>query len=75
MECRCLDSFQVFGKDEPGMTAHRLHRLDEEDDRLDGREIVAIIQLAVFARGNEDAENYDKWKVWAKAVVLVNDST
>jgi len=56
------------------MTAHRLHHLDEDDKRLDGRKILLCIQPAVLAFGNENGENYDKSKVWAKAIVLVEDN-
>ena len=56
------------------MTAHRLHHLDEDDNRLDGRKILLCTQPAVLASGNENGENYDKSKVWAKAIVLVEDN-
>ncbi|EFR01013.1 hypothetical protein MGYG_04015 [Nannizzia gypsea CBS 118893] len=55
------------------MVAHRLHHLDEDDSRLDGKEVLAIIQPAVVAFGNENAENYDKGKVWSRAIVLVDE--
>jgi hypothetical protein len=53
------------------MSAHRLQQLDEDDERLDGNRILACIQPAVLAFGNESGENYDTSKLWANAVVLV----
>jgi hypothetical protein len=53
------------------MSAHRLHQLDEDDDFLDGQRVLACMQPAVLAFGNESGENYDTSKVWASAVVLV----
>ncbi|EFE32266.1 uncharacterized protein ARB_00788 [Trichophyton benhamiae CBS 112371] len=55
------------------MIAHRLHQLDEGEKKLDGKEILVIIQPAVVAFGNEDGENYDKGKIWSPAIVLVNE--
>ena len=43
------------------MTAHR----------LDEHKILAVIQPALVAHGNDDGENYDSQKVWSKALVLV----
>lgn len=64
-------SLHEFSSSSSLMTAHRLHHLDEDDKRLDGRKILLCIQPAVLAFGNENGEHYDKSKVWAKAVVLV----
>ena len=38
---------------------------------LDGRRVQAVIQPAIVAYGNEDGTNYDRHKIWAKAVVWV----
>lgn len=65
---RGLETFQV---DSPIMEAHRLQKLDEDDHRLDGHEILAVIQPALVAYGNDDGENYEDHKVWSKATVLV----
>jgi hypothetical protein len=53
--------------------AHALHRLDEEDTRLDGKQVFAVIQPALLAFGNDEAEHYDQHKVWAKAMVLIDE--
>jgi hypothetical protein len=74
MICHCLDQLPVFSLGRFPMTAHRLHRLDEEDNRLSAKKVIAVIQPAIIAYGNEDAENYDKGKLWASAVVLVDET-
>ncbi|KAK2755734.1 hypothetical protein FQN54_005884 [Arachnomyces sp. PD_36] len=63
-----------FNLNNPFMTAHRLHQLDDDDHRLDGKPIIAVIQPGVVAFGDNDGENYEKYKVWSKAVVMVYDS-
>lgn len=74
MRCYDLKDLKVFSRDNAFMTAHRLHHLDEDDDRLNGKKVLAVTQPAIVAYGNEDAENYDRGKVWAKAVVLIDES-
>ncbi|KDB20986.1 hypothetical protein H109_07065 [Trichophyton interdigitale MR816] len=64
---------RAFLHTDPSMIAHRLHQLDEGENKLDGKEILLIIQPAVVAFGNEDGENYDKQKIWSPAIVLVNE--
>lgn len=65
------ERLQKFNSSSPLMTAHRLHKLDEDDTRLDGRKVVLCVQPAVLAFGDGNGEAYDRSKVWAKAVVLV----
>ncbi|EGD88097.2 hypothetical protein H112_04579 [Trichophyton rubrum D6] len=64
---------RVYHHTDSSMIVHRIHRLDEGENKLDGKEILVIIQPAVVAFGNDDGENYDKRKVWSPAIVLVND--
>lgn len=66
---RKLPEFHVSN---PQMSAHRLHQLDEDDTQLDGKPILLFVQPAVLAYGNEDAENYDCSKVWARATVIID---
>jgi hypothetical protein len=68
-----LQNLAGYANDSPVMTAHRLHHLDEDDKSLDGNKALAVIQPVILAHGNEEGENYDKWKVWSKAVVLVEE--
>jgi hypothetical protein len=71
MDCWSLPQ---FANESPVMTPHRLHHLDDDDENsLDGNKVLAVIQPVILAYGNEDAENYNKWKVWSKAVVLVKE--
>lgn len=64
-------SLHEFSSSSSLMAAHRLHHLDEDDKRLDGRKILLCTQPAVLAFGNEHGEHYDTSKVWAKAIVLI----
>lgn len=63
----------LFKVNSPLMSAHRLHRLDEDDPRLDGKGILVVIQPAVVAFGDSYGENYDTMKVWLKAIVIVEE--
>lgn len=73
----CLELQQIprffTGREE--MSAHAIHQLDEEDTRLDGQPIIAIIQPAFLAFGNDNAEHYEQHKVWAEAIVLIDERT
>jgi hypothetical protein len=71
IKCYGLSQLQTFSSSSPTMSAHRLHQLDEGDECLDGRRVLACMQPAVLAFGNENGENYDTSKIWASAVVLV----
>ena len=71
MKCFNIRHLQAFNIDNSKMVAHRLHHLDDDDHSLDGRSILAVIQPLVVAYGNDNEENYDQFKIWAKAVVLI----
>jgi hypothetical protein len=62
-----------FFNDREDVGAHALHRLEEEDVRLDGKQVIAVIQPTLLAFGNDEAEHYDQHKVWAKAMVLIDE--
>lgn len=62
-----------FNVNHIAMTAHRLHHLDDDDHRLDGKPIIAVIQPGIVAWGDNDGVKYDKFRVWSKAVVMVDD--
>lgn len=73
LKCLGLSELGNFNIESPLMVAHRLQKLEDDDHRLDGNMINAVIQPAVVAFGNENGENYDSYKVWAKATVLVQE--
>ncbi|RAL15261.1 uncharacterized protein BO97DRAFT_306971, partial [Aspergillus homomorphus CBS 101889] len=54
------------------MSAHRLHKLDENDHRLDGMNVLLCVQPAIVAYGSENEEPYDQPKVWARSVMLID---
>jgi hypothetical protein len=75
LECLKLQQISHFLNGHEIMSAHTFHRLDEEDTRLDGQPIIAMVQPAVLAFGNDNAEHYEQHKVWAKAIVLIHEGT
>lgn len=68
-----LDQLEIFSSGDGFMSAHRLHRLEEDDNKLDDCKIVILTHPLVLAWGDENAENYDQHKVWAKAVACVEE--
>ena len=55
------------------MEAHRIHGLDFGDDSRDGDEVVAVVHPGYVALGSVEGEDYEKEKIWAKAVVLLQE--
>jgi hypothetical protein len=53
--------------------ASRVVRLDEYDTALDGRPIQAVVQPVIAAFGAPDEKEYQKRKIWAKAVVWISN--
>jgi hypothetical protein len=62
---------QKFSCESRVMELHRIHGLDPDDDDKDGEDVAMVVQPGFVAKGNENGEEYDKEKVWAKAVVLL----
>lgn len=74
LECPKLQQTSRFFNGNEVMNAHAFHRLDDEEDtRLDGQPIIAMVQPAVLAFGNDNAEHYEQHKVWAEAIVLIDE--
>lgn len=73
MTCIGLDQLEGFLSSGSFLSAHRLHRLEEDDDKLDNRRIVILTHPVVLAWGDEKAENYDQYKVWGKAIACVEE--
>lgn len=71
--CTGLDQLESFSSGGAFMSAHRLHRLEEDDDKLDGSSIVILTHPLVLAWGDENAENYDQRKVWGKAIACMEE--
>ncbi|KAL4919681.1 hypothetical protein BDW62DRAFT_216829 [Aspergillus aurantiobrunneus] len=71
--CQSQQHLPVFNVANPAMSAHRLHQLDEDEIRLDGKRTLLVVQPAIVALGSEDAEHYDRRKVWAPAIVVVGE--
>lgn len=73
LTCQSQEELPIFSGGSPMMSAHRLHQLDDDDRRMDGRKVILFVQPAIIAFGSENAENYDQSKVWAAAVVVVGE--
>ncbi|KAL2827785.1 hypothetical protein BDW59DRAFT_171226 [Aspergillus cavernicola] len=73
MVCQSQQGLPVFNVANPAMSAHRLHQLDEDDQKLDGNKVMLFVQPAILAFGTENAEDYDRGKVWAPAIVVVDE--
>lgn len=67
LECR---SFSVTAED---MEAARAVRLDENDTALDGRPIQAVVQPLIEGYGTPEGKEYDKRKIWSRAVVWISN--
>ncbi|KAF7169280.1 hypothetical protein CNMCM5623_002076 [Aspergillus felis] len=73
MTCQSLRELPRFTVSDPMMSAHRLHLLDEDDTRLDGKRIFLCVQPAILAFGSENAEHYNQYKIWSPAVVVMHE--
>ncbi|KAF7507830.1 hypothetical protein GJ744_009994 [Endocarpon pusillum] len=71
IETRLSDHYRqkAFDITSDQIEAHPALHLEEGDAKMDGSPIEMVVQPAVLAWGNEEGEDYDKYKVWAKAVV------
>ncbi|KAK6527307.1 hypothetical protein TWF281_010493 [Arthrobotrys megalospora] len=63
-----------FSWDSSHVQAHALHHLSRpgKTHSRDGDPIYMVIQPEIVAYGNEDGSEYDKEKVWARAVVALS---
>ncbi|KAL3480532.1 hypothetical protein BJX99DRAFT_244272 [Aspergillus californicus] len=73
ISCAALSDDLVFSSSDCKMTAHRLHHLNEDDQRLKRHRIVLVTGPLIQAWGDENAENYDTSKVLAQATVCVEE--
>lgn len=58
-----------FSVDSELVEAHTIVDIEQNNHDWDGNPIDLVIQPAIIAYGNERGENYDKSKVWSKAIV------
>ncbi|PYH85304.1 hypothetical protein BO82DRAFT_424066 [Aspergillus uvarum CBS 121591] len=63
LRCLTLKQLPTFQSSNGLMCAHRLHQLDEYDQRLDGKNVILCVQPAIVAYGNENGEHYGQSKV------------
>jgi hypothetical protein len=54
------------------MSAHSLHT---NANLLDRSEVTLCVQPAINTYDNENAENYNVSKVWARATMIVNEDS
>lgn len=70
-ECQGLQDLKVelFSIDSEILEMHPLVHLDEVPARFNERTITMVVNPLVKAWGTDEAEDYDRSRVWAKAVV------
>jgi hypothetical protein len=70
----CLNSFErgVYKVGDGRMELARAVGVEEGDVSLDGRPIPCVVQPLILGYGTSDGKNYDKERVWSKAVVWVS---
>ena len=61
-----------YQNDSDLLEAHAVHNLENGDERMDGMPVQMVVEPAIIAWGNEQGENYDARKIWAKAVVWMS---
>ncbi|KAE8364463.1 hypothetical protein BDV27DRAFT_172353 [Aspergillus caelatus] len=71
----CWIEYHDFAINHRKMSAHRLHHLDEDDTRLDGKKVLLFIQPAILAYGTADGQDYNQRKVWMRATVVVDEGS
>lgn len=64
---------ELFRETRPDLEAAQALRLEKGDRRLDGRPVVVVLQPLILAAGTQDGKNYNKSRIWSKAVVWVSD--
>jgi hypothetical protein len=65
-------SEKAFSVSSAEMEAARAVRLEESDSGLDGRPIPVVVQPLIVAYGTPEGKDYEKRKIWSKAVVWVS---
>lgn len=73
LTCVYLESFEdkVYHHADKHMEIARAVGIDESDTKLDGRPIPVVVQPLILGYGTHDGKDYEKYKVWSKAVVWV----
>jgi len=72
-------ALETFTADSDLIDAHPLHQLglsdddDEDSTRLDHHRIMMVVSPAILGMGDSDGDNYWKHRIWAKAVVWLED--
>jgi hypothetical protein len=82
LKCKQFKDFEdeKFVSDSEIMDAHPLHQLgfsedgeEEDETRLDGHRILMVVSPAILAIGGSDGDDYQNYRVWAKAVVWLEE--
>ncbi|KPI45756.1 uncharacterized protein AB675_251 [Cyphellophora attinorum] len=69
---RMLKGMQ-FKHSSPDMEAARVVGLEKGDRSLDGRPIMVVLQPLIQGFGDQNGHDYDKHRIWSKAVVWVSN--
>jgi len=72
LDVRGLKDFkEPFDWDSPHLKVHMVNQLTRRPHSRDGDPIALFVQPEIIACGNEEGEDYDKEKIWCKAVVAL----
>ncbi|KAH8804544.1 hypothetical protein F5884DRAFT_796458, partial [Xylogone sp. PMI_703] len=74
MRCYTLQGFNApaFNINDPEMSPHPSVRYDDHEDQLKGKPITVIVHPLLLVFGTDEAEDYDKSRVWIPAEVWLD---
>ncbi|KAK6509694.1 hypothetical protein TWF481_004425 [Arthrobotrys musiformis] len=76
LKVRGYDYFRdtPYSGSSPHVRAHNIHRLERKGEHSrDGAAIAMVVRPEIVAYGNEEGEEYDKERVWTKAIVMLGE--
>lgn len=74
VRCHFLEAFadQVYTQADKHMEIAQAVGIEDGDTRLDGRPIPVVVQPLILGFGTHDGKDYEKCKIWSRAVVWVS---
>lgn len=74
IKCQYLDQFErvPYHHADKRMEIARAVGIEANDAKLDGRPIPVLVQPLIVGCGTHDGKDYDKHRIWSKAVVWVS---
>ncbi len=74
MKCSGLHELgnPIFNVDDERLAPHTLVRYEKHEDQLKSRPITVVVHPVLEVCGTDEAEDYDKTRVWARAEVWLD---